>query len=453
MLTPGSRVGVGVSGGADSVVLLHLLHRLREKFDFELVVLHVNHRLRGAESDGDQEFVRGLAAKLDLPLVAEQAPILSGNLEEGARQQRREFFERSRASYCLDRVALGHTRSDQAETVLHRLLRGAGLTGLAAMRFVTEGGIVRPLLTTGRAEVRAWAESEGLAWREDSSNADLRFTRNRLRRKTLPELAHDYNPNLETVLAGTASLAQAEEDYWSERVPQLYSNFAKRTRLGLIFQIADLAGLHLAVRRRLIRFALAQLRPHGLKGLDLDHVEAILALCKSTQGHDRVLISGADALRSFDSLLLSRPGTLTADPRHYQVLLRTGEKQQLPFQAGEICLNRVKPKAPLCDSFKEAKESGIQRAELDWEALAGRGPLFVRNWEPGDELDRGAHRSPEKVKTLFQEHRVRLWERRHWPVVVSGHELVWVRGFGAAEKFRYSGGSSGPACLTYQEDS
>ncbi len=446
-------MGAGVSGGADSVALLHLLNHLRERFDFELLVLHVNHRLRGAESDGDQEFVHSLAEKLDLPFAVEEAPISSGNLEESARQARREFFQRSRASHRLDRIALGHTRSDQAETVLHRLLRGAGLTGLAAMRFVTKDGIIRPLLTTSRGEVRAWAESEGLAWREDSSNADVRLTRNRLRQKTLPELTQDYNSNLEAVLAGTATLAQAEEDYWDEQVSKLYSDFTKRTRLGSIFQIADLAGLHLAVRRRLIRFALAHLRQQGLRGLDLQHVEAILALCGSTQGHDRVLVPGADALRSFDSLLLSRPGTLNAGPRHYQVELRAGEKQRLPFYAGQICFNRVKPEDRLYDSFKEARRSEIQQTELDWEALTGSGPLVARNWEPGDELDRGAQRSPEKVKTLFQEHRVRLWERRHWPVVVSGHEIVWVRGFGAAEKFRYSGGSSGAAYLTYQEDS
>ncbi len=435
------------------MVLLHLLESLRERFDFELLVLHVNHRLRDAESDADEDFVQHLAKTLHLPFLIEQAPVPSGNVEEGARQVRREFFERSRASHRLDRIALGHTRSDQAETVLHRLLRGAGLTGLAAMRFVTEDGIIRPLLTTGRDEVRVWAQTEGLAWRDDSSNADLRFTRNRLRHSTLPELAREYNPNVETVLASTATLAQAEEDYWAEQVSRLYDVFAKRTRLGSIFQVSDLAGLHVAVQRRLIRFALSQLRVQGLRGLDFQHIEAILALCKSTEGHDRVLVPGADALRSFDSLLLSRPGTINAGSRHYHVELRTGEKQQLPFHAGQICFNRVKPESKVCDSFKEAKESGIQRSELDWAALAGRGPIFARNWEPGDRLDQGAHGSPEKVKTLFQQHRVRLWERRHWPVVVSGDEVVWVRGFGAAEKFRYSGGSSGAAHLTYQEDS
>src|SRR6478735_4184777 len=157
MLPAGGRVGVAVSGGADSVALLHILRDLWS----ELVVLHVNHHLRGEESDGDEAFVRELAQSLGLTIVVEHAVPPAGNLEQEARRGRRAFFLRCREELDLKRVALGHTRSDQAETVLFRLLRGSGLTGLAGMRPASDDGFIRPLLTTSRDEVRRWAREQG----------------------------------------------------------------------------------------------------------------------------------------------------------------------------------------------------------------------------------------------------------------------------------------------------
>ncbi|HTU46307.1 MAG TPA: tRNA lysidine(34) synthetase TilS, partial [Bryobacteraceae bacterium] len=157
MLEPGDRVGVAISGGADSVVLLHLLHRLAPRLQIGLALLHVNHHFRGAESDADEAFVRKLGDALELEVLVTSGAVSGGNLEQEARQVRREFFRRCMAERGLKRVALGHTRSDQAETVLFRLLRGSGLAGLAGMYPVTQDGFIRPLLTTSREEVRQWA--------------------------------------------------------------------------------------------------------------------------------------------------------------------------------------------------------------------------------------------------------------------------------------------------------
>lgn len=442
MLPAASRVGVAVSGGADSIVLLEILKR----FPVKLTVLHVNHGLRGAESDGDERFVNGLAAAAGLPFVSARLEPGQGNLEQEARRLRREFF----LSLALDRIALGHTRSDQAETVLHRFLRGTGPTGMAAMRHLTPDGFIRPLLDCSRSEVREWARERGLAWREDSSNADPQFTRNRLRNELLPALARDFNANLETVLAATAQLAQAEEDFWNEEIEKLYGIFAKRTRLGSFLQIGDLAGLHLALRRRLIRRALAEVRSAKMRGLDFEHIEAVLALCDSTEGHDRVLIPGADALRSFDTLLLMPPGKLAEDERGYRRELSWGSPCRLPAGAGEICIERIGPETPVYDTFKKDWESGVEHVCLGGEALS-KGPLLVRNWEPGDELLRAGHRTAEKIKKLFQEHHIKLWERRHWPVLLCNGEIGWVRQFGVAARFVAKAGEQALR-LTYRPE-
>ncbi|MBV8571956.1 MAG: tRNA lysidine(34) synthetase TilS [Acidobacteriaceae bacterium] len=452
MLPPHTRAGIAVSGGADSVVLLHILHRLAGSLQIELLALHVNHHLRGAESDADEQFVRELARDLGIDCAIEHASVQGSNLEEGAREARRAFFFRLlKEQKLVSRVALGHTASDQAETVLFRLLRGTGLAGLAGMSVATPEGLLRPLLTTSRREVRAWAQTEGIAWREDSSNQDPRFARNRLRNEFLPALAEQFNPKLEDTLARMALLAQAEEDYWAAEIEAAFARLARQTRLGWVLDVPALKRMHVAVQRRIIRRMVA--RVHGdLRGTDAEHIEAVLALCDSEQGHDRVLIPGADALRSFGQLLMTKPGTLSNEKRHYRIEVSLGAEHQLPFHSGLLCISPVNEEPFICVNFKKDHDSRLEVAYLDGEAVARHGSLFVRNWEPGDQILRSGHQSAEKLKSLFQEHRVLLWDRRHWPVVVSGDEVVWARGFGVAATFRGTIESRRALRVTYRTE-
>lgn len=452
MLPPAARIGVAVSGGADSVVLLHVLQRLSQRFPVQLLVLHVNHKLRGAESDADEGFVRNLADSLGLPVLSETATLPSGNLEQEARSARRAFFRRVSGSEGLERIALGHSRSDQAETVLLRLMRGSGTAGLAGMRYITSDNLIRPLLDLSRDEIRDWASNEGIEWREDSTNGDLRFTRNRVRKETLPAMAAAYNPNLERVLAGTASVAQAEEDYWALEISPVCEQLAKPSRLGLFVDAPALGALQPAVQRRVLRRLLMGLRG-DLRSIDLVHIEAILALCNSNHGHDRVLVPGVDAIRSFETLLLTEPGRLSADDRQYRYPLPPGEWCRLPGEGGAIRLNSVKSEAQFCDTFKSEEDFPFEVAKINRGVLTDAGlirPLYVRNWEPGDQIHRPGHTRPEKLKALFGEYRILLWERRHWPVVVCGEEIIWTRQFGCAAKIKASGSEEALLQLEYE---
>jgi tRNA(Ile)-lysidine synthase len=454
MLAAAQRVGVAVSAGADSVVLLHILRRLRSEFACELQVLHVNHHLRGQESSADEAFVRALARELGLPLLVEHAAPPQSSIEQQARNQRRAFFQRAIGELALQRIALGHTRSDQAETVLFRLLRGAGLTGLAGMRPVTPDNLIRPLLTCSREEVRAWACNEGIPWRDDSSNLDTSFTRNRLRLETLPHLKNTYNPNLEALLAQNADLAQTEESYWAAQIDQVYPQLVKRTHFGLQFDSSELALLHLALRRRLIRQAIREV--HGdLRAIEFEHVEALVRLCDNLEGHDRAIIPGVDAMRSFGRLLVSRIGSRASEERDYQVDLKIGEDCELPFHAGRIRVDLLNPAEArdICANFKKEQEDNLEICDWDGELLAAIGSessLLVRNWRPGDVFQRVGH-AADKIKALFQSGRVLLWERRHWPVVLAGEQIIWVRQFGSAEAVNASAASRELIRLTYSQ--
>jgi tRNA(Ile)-lysidine synthetase-like protein len=187
----------------------------------------------------------------------------------------------------------------------------------------------------------------------------------------------------------------------------------------------------------------------------MEHVDAILRICASSHGHDRVMAPGIDALRSFGSLLLTRPGELQSLPRDYDLPLNYDEACELPFRAGWIYINRIAPGTRNCANFKKDWELRVEAADLDGAVLESRGvtsvPLLVRNWQPGDQMQRPGHGQPEKIKTLFQEGRVLLWERRHWPVVVAGDEIVWARQFGPGAKFAASAETNEQVRITYRE--
>lgn len=437
----GDRVGVAVSGGADSVALLHFLTRLAPQLGIEVIAVHINHHLRGAESDGDEAFVGELAEHLGAGFIREDADISDrpDNLEQAARDARRSVFYSLMTANRVHRIATGHTLSDQAETVLFRLLRGAGVTGLAGMRPVTVDGLFRPLLIFRRDEIREWLVANGLPWREDSSNADTRFRRNYLRHDLIPRIRAELNPNMERVLAGVALRAQAEEDYWFEVIEPLFARFAAPFGNGLIGDVQFLQNQALAVKRRLLRRACQQVKGN-LRGLDGRHIDGLLAICTSTEGNDRLLIPGLDALRSYGKLRLSLPLRPDDQKRHYRIPIRPGVDMELPFGAGLIRLDIVQEVAERKSFYVNVNdETGYtDTAKLSVEAvggLAGLDNLIVRNWEPGDEYQRAGHLSSHKLKALFQQEKILLWERRHWPILEFRGEIAWARQFGAADRF------------------
>ena len=218
MLAPGARVIVAASGGPDSVCLLHVLRELGIRV---VGIAHVNHQLRGEDSEADQRFVAALACEMALPFHSTTAACSGGNLEQTARRARREFFHDLIRRGLADRVAVGHTRDDQAETVLFRMLRGSGLAGLAGILPVTAEGLMRPLLRVPRSEIETFLRGRRIPWREDASNREPRFARNRIRYNLLPRLKQDWNPRLAETLAHLADLAYEEERWWATEVARL----------------------------------------------------------------------------------------------------------------------------------------------------------------------------------------------------------------------------------------
>lgn len=427
MLAPGQHAGVAVSGGADSVCLLHLLAELAPRWNLRLTVLHLDHGLRGEESRQDAEFVRELAGSLGLPFETRSAAICqAGNLEQAARQARLAFFRDAMSRLAIDRVALGHTRSDQAETVLFRFLRGAGSAGLAAIWPVTRDGIVRPLLDIGRDEVRQFLRDRGLAWREDSTNASPRFARNRIRQSLLPQLRAEWNPAIETTLAHTAEWARAEEAWWEAEIARLAAEHLVEREGRLIIRAGALRDLPLAAARRLARHALGSLKG-DLEGVEFAHIEAILALARRAAGSGGFGAAGVRVRRSFEWMAFTASQTSAAAAYCH----RAPVPGILPLAAPDLSLS--------LELIENKETSGgydyVYNKEveaLDWQRLTG--PLELRNWRPGDLYQPVGCSTGKKLKSLFQEARIPVWERPGWPVMTDGGAIVWSRRFGCAAR-------------------
>jgi tRNA(Ile)-lysidine synthase len=301
-IKPGDRLCIAISGGADSVALLLTLHAAnatpRDSLGVGLSAVHVHHGLRGAEADADQQFVEDLCIGLDIPLHLHQADVperiakTGETIEEAARAVRYDFFTTLLASGHADTILTAHTLDDQAETVLMKLLRGAWTEGLSAIHPIVtlpKGKILRPFLNTRRADIDAYLKSINQSWREDSTNTDTAFTRNKIRHELLPQL-RAYNPNLDQTLANLAELAREEEARWQIELgrvlPQLLlpgkpvrgGGRAVSTAPGqsaISIELDRLRTLDPALRRRVLRAAARQL---GAR-LSFDETSRLLALC------------------------------------------------------------------------------------------------------------------------------------------------------------------------------
>ena len=328
-------------------------------------------------------------------------------------------------SGLVDKIATGHTKSDQAETVLYRLLRGSGTAGLSGIRPVAlDSRLVRPLLAISREEIHEFLTTAGIMWREDKSNSDPVFVRNRIRHNLMPLIVREFSASIADILAGTAEVARDEEEYWSRRMDELSSRLFVHKQDAILISASQLSGREKAEARRLIRRG-AELVKGDLRGLDVRHIDRVMELARQPEGHGRMQAPGVDVFRSFDWLRLSPLRTTTREERDYCIPVNLPSKVPLPGQESDIRLDLIDfPDRP--NPTDLSRGCNIKEDWLDFSRLVE--PYEIRNWRPGDfiDLDRGT----ERIKLLFQEARVPIWDRQGWPVLTSGGKVVWARQFG-----------------------
>ena len=503
-LRTGDRVATAVSGGADSVALLLLLLEVRSELGISLSVAHVNHKLRGAESDEDERFVARLAAEHGLEFSTCAAPVEHARgtgIEAAARKLRYEFFRQllgqgsvshARATNSpatnprVTKVATAHTLDDQAETVLLRMFRGTGIRGLAGIlprlrlaapipqspersslrtsrrlqdtryRALDTGywvpgtdEVVRPALSFRRAELREYLQQRGQTWREDSSNQNSAFLRNRLRHHLMPVIVEEFGEAALEHIAELAEIARAEEDHW--RTHPGISALASAAPLSADKLSAEkLLALPLAAARRAVRAWIEQNAP--VTGVSFRLIEEILDLARGPAGR-KIELPGSSALathapidaaeadkksalfpankaRSVTRLQVARVraelvfGTSSSESEDYEYTLPVPGSVFVP----ELGISIAAEEADV------ASVPGTNRGELlDPSRL---GELTIRNWLPGDRFWPAHTRQEKKVKELLSDLHATGSEKKRWPVAVCRGELVWVRGFAAPKAWQ-----------------
>ncbi|MEW6228795.1 MAG: tRNA lysidine(34) synthetase TilS [Bacillota bacterium] len=439
MVSPGDVVLVGVSGGPDSVALLHALWLLSEELCISLCVGHLNHELRGLDADEDARYVREFAKQLGLPVTVESKDVAGFasrsrmSIELAARLVRYDFYCRAAGAMAATKVALGHHVGDQAETVLLRLIRGAGTAGLAGIppvRPISSGGglvVIRPLINLTRQEISSYCEENDLHPRMDASNLTCAYPRNKLRNELIPLLERDYNPGIVRTLARTAELLREDDAFISSEV-QRRVNHIVRTRScdRVVLDVDAILAEHVAIRRRVIRWAVGLLAC-GSEDLEFQHVEEVLDLARrGSPGKSVDLPCGIRARRDYGELAieLRSPGDVApAVPFEYK--LSVPGITRLP-EAGVVIEAEVFEAGDWPDLLTAVRRAGKGEAYLDFDVV-GR-DIVARSRREGDRISPLGMNGSKKIKDLFIDEKVPGNMRDRIPVIVAGGKILWVVG-------------------------
>jgi tRNA(Ile)-lysidine synthase len=427
MLEPGDTVLVGVSGGPDSVALLHALVSLGPAWSLCLIIAHLNHRLRGPIADKEAAFVETLGSHLQLPCVIGSKDVRSISvdnrlsIQEAARKARYAFFEETAEAYNAKKIALGHQKNDNAESVLMHLIRGTGPKGLAGIPPIRQNRIIRPLLDVGRKQILRFLKRHGLEYMLDRSNLDDKYLRNRVRHELVPFLDGRFNANSLRRLTRLASIARDEEDFWDAMVEKAFEGVAIEYKDDrIVLSAVQLARLHRALLRRVIRHSVLALTG-SLNRLDHNHVEAVARLIAHrgpakqldlpqaigvTRDGDEICFAiGPQAIRPQFEYRISGTGT-TRIPE-------IGKTLRL-METGFNGLPAAFRKYPL------------EKAFFDLDALSF--PLVVRNFRPGDRFTPLGITGSQKVKDFFINQKVPRFKRHTYPLLLSKGKIIWVGG-------------------------
>jgi tRNA(Ile)-lysidine synthase len=420
---------VACSGGPDSVALVALLLKLRDEMPLEIRLAHFNHRLR-EDAREDERFVRDLAGRWVLPLIVGTRSVKTYatrkrlNLEEAGRDLRYEFLRRAAAESGATKIATGHTMTDQAETVLMRLMRGTGLSGLAGIAPVLAAGacpVVRPLLVIARPDLQGWLAAEGVPFREDPSNLDRRFLRNRIRAELLPELERRYEPRVVAHLARLAAIAREEDELLGAFVRELADEFIVRKGRDAFLDLKTLPLLLPGLARRVAREYLREVKG-DLRDVSYEDVETLLAL---GEGKDLPLPKGLVLRREEGRVGLKR---IRPRARAYEV--RWDGRGEVVIPAAGLAFRGGRRKADAArPPFVHDDGAG---ADLD---LAGlEFPLVIRNRRAGDLYRPLGAPGRKKLKEILRAKRIPAAGRDRLPVFLSRGEIVWAPGLPVAEK-------------------
>jgi len=437
MISKRDRLLVGVSGGPDSVALLYLLMELRDIYNLQLYIVHLNHMLRGNESDEDAGYVRRLSKKLKLPVfigkkdVKEFAKADKLSLEEAARIQRYEFYKQIADKLNIRKIALGHTADDNAETVLMRLLRGAGeqgLIGIYPVRHIGNLKVIRPLLNIYRREIESFLKEKKIRVRTDSSNADNKFLRNKVRLELIPLLEENYNQNIKQVLINTADILKEDNEYLEEITEKFYSQAVLcQNNEDVQLDIRKVQNYPLAIQRRVVRYGIKKLTG-TLRQITYQHWNEVLKLLNSNLAYGHIdLPNGLVVERMRRELVIRKGKAQNIRSIIYPVKI-PGETLVPEFGVKLICtISKRKT------NLKFSTQNPYQES-FDYDKI--KKPVFIRTRKEGDTFQPLGMRGKKKIKDFLIDQKIPQPKKNKVLLLTDKTGVIWLIGLRISERFK-----------------
>ena len=448
LITSGDRVLVALSGGADSVALTRLLSELAETASFEVVgVAHLNHQIREA-ADADEQFCRTLAGRLSLPCLVDRVDVIavanreSISFEEAGHRERYAFFQRAATTLQADCVATAHTRDDQAETCLLRLLRGAGPAGLSGIH-PRSGDVVRPLLDISTSDLREYLSVHGQEFREDETNRDVTVTRNRIRHELIPFLERQFSPSVVDVLVRETKIARYDAEWLEYQATAAASEIVRYTDGVAVVDQEGLSNQPVALARRIVMRAVERVAG---RNAGFDQVERLLAIAATGSGRQTAVdLPGCRVTIANRCLTIAPP-----PPRHagstpvteFTYRLQIPGEVEIPEAKMTVAVERVTGGISTRGMLARGEAVYVSGGQVT-------APLIVRSWRQGDAfrpLGLGGHK---KLQDLFVDRKVDRLSRRRIPIVADKKKgIVWVVGHSVSDEFRITPDTEGMLRLT-----
>ncbi len=428
MLSHSDRVLVGLSGGPDSVCLLTVLERLKPEFDLHLSAVYIDHGLRPDETPYEIEFCRDLCGSLDVSLSTKHVDVKSllknksVNKQEAARELRFNAFNETAYEVKTNKIALGHNADDQAETILMRLFRGTGPSGLSGIPPVRKN-IIRPLLEIERTEIEKFLENEGIAFIIDSSNLGDEYSRNKIRHLIMPVIKKMDMDFIKTI-SRTSEIFREEERYFEMLVTKiLMKMISRKTDKAIELFLTPMEAMDTVLLRRVLRRAIDETK--GLRGIGLIHIEDIMNLIKSGKSGDRVYLPGdMRAIKSYAILII------TSEKPHKLGTYTLESQGEIVLKESSIVLNFRIINIDETDSYGDGKKTAV----IDADKLSF--PLTIRARMPGDCFYPIGFGKRKKIQDYFVDEKIPREERDSIPLLINNNEIVWVIGYRVDERYK-----------------
>ena len=435
LINKGDRVVVGVSGGPDSVCLLHILYSLAQKLDASIYAIHINHMLRGSESDRDEEYVRNLCMNLGVDLkilkidVSEISRKTNSNLEETGRDIRYCEFEKYADETGAERIAVGHNRNDQAETILMHIIRGMGIDGLKGMDY-KRGKIIRPLLDVERIRIEEYCLKNNLSPRIDRTNLEYNYTRNKIRLGLIPYINDKFSVDIIDKLSILSGLARDDLDFMEGSTSNMIKNVCvEEDEDGIVFETILFTEMHPAIRKRGLRNAYKALNGN-YKGLESTHIDKIADLISNGKtGSEINLPNGIIAQKSYDT---------------FKLVKKAAKNEMFCFEKpleipGLTCIDEINASVEaVLEEFTSIRETcrphNFQEQLFDYEKL--KMGINIRSRRNGDIFKPAGSNGTKKLKEYFIDKKIPRESRDRIPLIAKGNEIIWVVGDKISDKFK-----------------